>query len=193
MKLWKNLIAAALLGACAQAWADPILSFDTNGGQATLGSVQDYAVNIADASDLYTYQFSINYDARYLRALGVTEGGFLATGGGTLGGTGFIDDGAGTISFIYNTLYGGGPGVSGSGLLASIRFEAIGVGNAALSFTDVLLLGSSGDEFAFDAASAQIAVVSGVAEVPEPASMLLIGAGLAGVAALRRRGVAARV
>ena len=192
MKLWKNLVAAVLLGACAQAWADPILSFGTNGGQAVLGSTQDYAVNIADVSDLYTYQFSINYDARYLRALGVTEGGFLATGGATLGSTGFIDDGAGTISFIYNTLYGGGPGVSGSGLLASIRFEAIGVGSAALSFADVLLLGSTGDEFAFDAASAQITIVDGVADVPEPASILLIGAGLAAAAALRRRKFVAR-
>lgn len=187
MKLWKNLIAAALLGACAQAWADPILSFDTGSGQTTLGSVQDYAVNIGDVSDLYGYQFSINYDTRYLRAVGVTEGGFLATGGNTFGDTGFIDNGAGTISFIFNSLIGAVPGVSGSGLLANIRFEAIGVGNAALSFGDVLFLDSSSSDIALDAVSAQLAVVDGVAEVPEPASILLIGAGVAGFAALRRR------
>jgi len=187
MKLWKNLIAAALLGACAQAWADPILSFDTGSGQTTLGSVQDYAVNIDDVSDLYGYQFSINYDARYLRAVGVTEGGFLATGGNTFGDTGLIDNGAGTISLIFNSLIGAVPGVSGSGLLANIRFEAIGVGNAALSFGDVLFLDSSSNDIALDAVSAQLAVVDGVAEVPEPASILLIGAGVAGFAALRRR------
>lgn len=187
MKLWKNLIAAALLGACAQAWADPILSFDTGNGQTTLGSVQDYAVNIDDVSDLYGYQFSISYDARYLRAVGVTEGGFLAAGGNTFGDTGFIDNGAGTISFIFNSLIGAVPGVSGSGLLANIRFEAIGVGNTALSFGDVLFLNSSSTDIALDAVSAQLAVVDGVAEVPEPASILLIGAGVAGVAALRRR------
>jgi hypothetical protein len=187
MKLWKNLIAAALLGACAQAWADPILSFGTGSGQTTLGSVQDYAVNIDDVSDLYGYQFSINYDTRYLRAVGVTEGGFLATGGNTFGDTGFIDNGAGTISFIFNSLIGPIPGVSGSGLLANIRFEAIGVGNAALSFGDVLFLDSSSNDIALDAVSAQLAVVDGVAEVPEPASILLIGAGVAGFAALRRR------
>jgi len=194
MKIWKNLVAAALLGACAQAYADPILSFDTHGGQAQLGSVQDYAVNIADIDDLYSYQFSINYDARYLRAVGVSEGAFLSGFGNTYSGFDVIDNATGTISFIFNSLIGPGAGAFGSGTLANIRFEAIGLGSSSLSFTDVLFLDSAFEaaDIAVTAIPAQLDIVGAASDVPEPASYLLIGVGLMGAAALRRRSVNAR-
>ncbi|MCK2124922.1 hypothetical protein, partial [Pseudomonas sp. PNPG3] len=92
----------------------------------------------------------ISYDARYLRAIGISEGGFLGTAGETFGDIGVIDNGSGTISFVFNTLVGAVPGAFGSGALANIRFEAIGVGSSALSFGDVAFLDSGLGEIALD-------------------------------------------
>ncbi len=193
MSKWKHFIAAVLLGASTQAWAAPILSFST-GPAAQVGSTVTYNIAIDDIADLYSYQFSINYDARYLRALNVTEGAFLGTAGSTVSGVLGMD--TGLIDFVYGSLLGPTPGASGSGLLASITFEAIGVGTSALSFADVIFLDSVGDDIAgLTALSGQGVVLAepgGPVDVPEPASVLLFGAGLAGAAALRRRRTGAR-
>lgn len=194
MSKWKHFIAAVLLGASTQAWAAPILSFST-GPAAQVGSTVTYNIAIDDIADLYSYQFSINYDARYLRALNVTEGAFLGTAGSTVSGVLGMD--TGLIDFVYGSLLGPTPGASGSGLLASITFEAIGAGTSALSFADVIFLDSVGDDIAgLSALSGQgivLAEPGGPVDVPEPASVLLFGAGLAGAAALRRRSTGARV
>jgi len=188
MSKWKHFLAAVLLGASTQAWAAPILSFST-GPAAQVGSTVTYNIAIDDIADLYSYQFSINYDARYLRALNVTEGAFLGTAGSTVSGVLGMD--TGLIDFVYGSLLGPTPGASGSGLLASITFEAIGAGTSALSFADVIFLDSVGDDIAgLTALSGQGVVLAdpgGPVDVPEPASVLLFGAGLAGAAALRRR------
>ena len=193
MSKWKHFIAAVLLGATTQAWAAPILSFST-GPAAQVGSTVTYNIAIDDIADLYSYQFSINYDARYLRALNVTEGAFLGTAGSTVSGVLGMD--TGLIDFVYGSLLGPTPGASGSGLLASITFEAIGAGTSALSFADVIFLDSVGDDIAgLTALSGQGVVLAdpgGPVDVPEPASVLLFGAGLAGAAALRRRRTGAR-
>lgn len=193
MSKWKHFIAAVLLGASTQAWAAPILSFST-GPAAQVGSTVTYNIAIDDIADLYAYQFSINYDARYLRALNVTEGAFLGTAGSTVSGVLGMD--TGLIDFVYGSLLGPTPGASGSGLLASITFEAIGAGTSALSFADVIFLNSVGDDIAgLSALSGQgivLAEPGGPVDVPEPASVLLFGAGLAGAAALRRRRTGAR-
>jgi len=193
MSKWKHFIAAVLLGASTQAWAAPILSFST-GPAAQVGSTVTYNIAIDDIADLYAYQFSINYDARYLRALNVTEGAFLGTAGSTVSGVIGMD--TGLIDFVYGSLLGPTPGASGSGLLASITFEAIGAGTSALSFADVIFLDSVGDDIAgLSALSGQgivLAEPGGPVDVPEPASVLLFGAGLAGAAALRRRSTGAR-
>jgi len=193
MSKWKHFIAAVLLGASTQAWAAPILSFST-GPAAQVGSTVTYNIAIDDIADLYSYQFSINYDARYLRALNVTEGAFLGTAGSTVSGVLGMD--TGLIDFVYGSLLGPTPGASGSGLLASITFEAIGAGTSALSFADVIFLDSVGDDIAGLTALAGQGVVladpGGPVDVPEPASVLLFGAGLAGAAALRRRNTIAR-
>jgi hypothetical protein len=193
MSKWKHFIAAVLLGASTQAWAAPILSFST-GPAAQVGSTVTYNIAIDDIADLYSYQFSINYDARYLRALNVTEGAFLGTAGSTVSGVLGMD--TGFIDFVYGSLLGPIPGASGSGLLASITFEAIGAGTSALSFADAIFLDSVGDDITgLTALSGQGVVLAdpgGPVDVPEPASVLLFGAGLAGAAALRRRGTGAR-
>lgn len=194
MSKWKHVVAAVLLGASTQAWAAPILTIDT-GAAAQAGTTVTYHIEIADIADLYGYQFSLNYDARYLRALSVTDGGFLGAAGTSTFGVLGTGDTPGLIDFVYGGLYGMVPGISGSGLLASISFEAIGAGSSELSFFDVLFLDSELADIAVDAQSATGVVIAepgGPVDVPEPASYLLFGAGLAGAAALRRRSMRAR-
>ena len=186
MNKLKNLLAAALLGMCAQAYAVPILSVEAAPNPVAAGSNVDLDLMINDINDLYTYQFTVNFDANLFQATGVTEGAFLGTAGPTFGDTGMIDNTAGTISFVFNTLLGPVPGASGSGSLARITFAALRPGSSVLVFSDLLFLDSAAADIAVDA------VTGTLQAVPEPATFLLFGAGLVAVGAMRRRQVAVR-
>lgn len=195
MSNWKHFVAAVLLGVSTQAWAAPIVSIST-GAPVQIGTTVTYNIEIADISDLFGYEFSINYDANYLRAISATEGGFLGTAGSTYGDVGTIDQAAGTISYFFNSLIGFVPGASGSGLLATISFETIGVGTSVVSIVDALFIDSGLLDIAVEAQSGTSVVLpepGGPVDVPEPASYLLFGVGLLGAAALRRRGMGARL
>lgn len=169
-------LALALL---APAQAAPVLQMNavqTDGG-VTL------TVQVQDISDLYAFQFTLNYDPALLTARdGGTEGSFLAGGGSTFFGPGEIDSAAGTISYVFNTLIGDVPGVSGSGDLASFSFGVARGGFASFSLSDVLFMDVAFDDI--DVATSEL-----VTEVPEPASLWLAGAGLF---ALLGRGAARR-
>ena len=185
---WKNFLAAALLGVCAQAYAVPTLSVVATPDPAVAGSTVDLSVLVSDIADLYTYQFTLTFDSSLLRATGVAEGAFLGSAGATFGDTGLIDNTNGTISFLFNTLIGPVAGASGGGSLAHITFEALGAGSSALIFSDVMFLDSGSLDIAVDVDAGQLDVVA----VPEPATGLLLVAGLIGAAALRRRRFPAR-
>lgn len=181
MNKLKNLLIAALLGVCAHAYAGPTLTIAASPNPVTVGSSVDLNVMIADVTDLYAYEFTLTFDAALFQATGITEGAFLGTAGPSYGDVGVIDNAAGTISFVFNTLLGPVPGASGGGSLAHITFAALAAGSSTLAFSDAIFL---------DSALNDIAVVAGAGTlqaVPEPSTFLLFGAGLIGVGALRRR------
>jgi hypothetical protein len=187
---WKKHLGAALLSlACAQAWSMPTLSLSAVPATAAPGSTVNVAVMVSDIVDLYTYQFSLNFNSSVLNASGYTDGGFLgSTGIDTFGDGGTVDNGAGTISFAFNTLLGPESGVSGGGVLAYFSFDALAQGMSALTFSDVLFLNSAGQDIALDVRAGSVAVAPAT-DVPEPDSWMLLGAGASGIAAvmLRRR------
>lgn len=117
---------AALLGVLllAPAHAAPTVAI-TGADSVVPGGTLQLAVSAAGFSDLYAYQFDITYDPALFKSTGVSEGGFLGSGGTTFFDGG-VDDGAGTITFIFGTLIGPGAGVSGAGDLAILTFEAEG-------------------------------------------------------------------
>ena len=127
-------------------------------------------VHIDSVGDLYAWQFDISFDPGILAAQAVTEGDFLSTGGPTFFLPGTIDNIGGTITFNGDTLEGNIPGVSGSGLLAQVQFQAIALGTSAVGLANVSLLDSELNNI--DAATMDGSVVS--SSTPEPSARWIL-------------------
>jgi len=152
---------------------------------ATVGSTVTLSVDLSAISDLYAWQFTLNFDPSLLQASSVSEGAFLGSAGATYFAPGTIDNSAGTISFNADTLLTAVAGANGSGTLLTVSFSAIGSGTSALSFADTLALDSQLNDIAVQWNGRSLAVVSAV---PEPVPALMLAAGLLLVGArLRRR------
>lgn len=130
-------------------------------------------VDIADVVEgLYSFQFDLAFSPVVISAGAVTEGPYLRSRGTTLFVPGDIDNTAGTVGTIADTVLG--PPlieiVAPSGPLAIIRFIGLAEGTSAISLSNVILLDSAGNDIPVTIQNGRATV-----GVPEPASMLLIG------------------
>ena len=175
------LFFVLILSSQVSARADAIVSVQTPVSAPLVGSSFDALINIGSVSDLYAYQFDVNFNPGVILATGMSEGPFLATGGSTIFIPGSIDNVAGTITFTANSLVGAVPGVNGAGTLVTINFQALAKGSSPIDLSNVMLLDSS---FATIAATS---VGSTVSPVPLPSSLWLIGPGLMGLIGLKRK------
>lgn len=148
----------------------------------TPGTSFSLQVSAIDVTDLYAFQFDISYDPALFSAGGTTEGPFLASGGSTFFDGGMIDSANGIISFVFNTLIGPGPGVDGSGVLASFDFDVEGlpISSGAFHLSQVIALDSSFNEI-------DVALQGLTVAIPEPAALSLSLAALAALGASARR------
>lgn len=176
----------------AQVATGGLFSVDIGLGLTDPGSADDVA-------DLFAYQLGITFDPTILAATTVTEGSFLSSAGSTLFvfDPSFIDNTAGTISFIGATLAGFVPGATGAGPLFTVQFMALAAGISPIS---IALDPANGDGL-FDSFLAPIEVgaiqnssvsVGDQAQVPEPGTWLLLVTGLGAAALSRRIGVRRR-
>jgi hypothetical protein len=186
---WKQrLCIALLLGAASMqaAIAGPVLSMTATPNPATLGSTISVDVKLDDIADLYAHQFSLSFNAALFQATGGAEGSFLQSGGATTFDAGVIDNAGGSIAFVYSSLLGAVPGVSGSGVLAHFTFDVIGAGAGLFHLSDVLFLDSGFGDLALQVQDLTVQANAGTS-VPEPAAFWLMGLGLVGLGVMRRR------
>jgi hypothetical protein len=97
-------------------------------------------VNVSGVSDLYGWEFQLDWNSTLLDAVNVSEGPFLKTGGNTFF-TYTVNATMGNM-IVDCALMGDIPGVSGDGTLATITFYTKSVGECQLDLHDVILLNS---------------------------------------------------
>jgi adhesin HecA-like repeat protein len=152
-----------------------------------VSSTDDVTVDISGVTDLYAYQFDIGFDPTLLEATGETEGPFLSSGGGTTFVAGAIDNSAGTLSDTADSLTGMVSGVTGLGTLATIDFQAIGVGTSPITLSNILLLDSGGNSIPFMSENGSVTSTPEPGFLPFALVALLLAVGL-----FRRQALAAR-
>jgi hypothetical protein len=174
-KFCKRLLVqlSLVLLPCGACLAAPTLGITGPGGGVRIGDTLVLDVTASDVTDLYAYQFTLNFDRTLFEAQSVTEGPFLQSGGTTFFDAGVIDNATGAISFVLGTLLGPGPGVSGSGVLDTLRFRVIGAApSGVFGFSDALALDSN-------LAQIPLQTTAFTQVIPEPATLLLVVAGIA--------------
>jgi hypothetical protein len=159
------------------AMALPVFSLSSS----EAGGLVRVAVSASGMTDLYGYQFSLNFTPTVLHAVSVTEGPFLATGGATFFDGGTTDNVGGQVSFIFDTLLTAVSGVNGSGVLAVINFSALQFHQfASLSLSDVLAVDSNVNVLPVTATGLRL-------QVPEPSMLALLAIALVALTLVMRR------
>jgi hypothetical protein len=116
------------------------------------------------------------FDPALLQLLGVSEGKFLSDVGPTNFIDGMVDNNAGSVSYVADSLTGAVFGRSGSGYLLDFHLLATGDGLTTLRLPNFLFLNSSFEELAL--VSSPVEIMIGATAVPLPGTLLLLAAGL---------------
>jgi len=103
---------------------------------------QNFSINldVSNVSDLYGWEFKMNWTASLLNLKNATEGPFLKSAGSTF----FyynLNATTGDVT-VDETLTGDIPGVSGSGVLTTITFNVLGLGQSPLNLYYAVLINS---------------------------------------------------
>ncbi len=121
-------------------------------------SVGDYFtvnLSIADVTDLWSWEVWISFDPSRMNCSGAEEGPFLKSAGPTVWLPPEINNTAGTIH-MGCSLMPGFLGASGSGVLAYVDFECIGVGSSFIHIEDSMLLDSFGGPIPHDRVDGEV-------------------------------------
>lgn len=161
--------------------ATPLLSITPASPVVQPGQNFSLAISITAVLDLYAWQFDLAFDPIILSAGAITEGPFLAAGGNTVFLPGTIDNSAGSITFTAHTLQTALLGVDGSGILATIDFQALALGTSAITLSNLILLNSNLNNIIVKDVYGAVTVRQPVTGVPEPHTWLLLATSLVGL------------
>ena len=150
------------------------LSFNQSSTTVSPGQSFSLSVTVSGVADLADFQFDVGFDPNILQAVAVHEGPFLSTAGSTFFLPGTIDNILGQITAVADGIQGNGSGATGSGILLTLDFMSTGSGSSPVSLFNVTLLDSNLAGIASQTTTSQV-IVTGT---PEPAPLLLVGAGL---------------
>src|SRR5437867_3467324 len=155
-----------------------------------VGDVFTIPISIANVAGLTSFQFDLAFNPTIIKALSFTDIGTdfeaaATAGGGFLTGiTGFIDNTTGLLSGVADSISGlvTGNGLTPSGVIVDIEFQALMVGISPLTLSNAFLtdngvpLSSANGDFLIH--NGQVTVI-GPAAVPEPGTLLLLSLALA--------------
>ena len=147
-----TLVVLFLLTLNATTASATAVSVDPASQTVQPGDTFDVDVRVDDVTFMGADQATLNFDSSAMQVTGVTEGDFLKTAGSTMGaGMEMIDNVNGEVTFFY-TLIAQGVGVDGSGILATIHFQAepAAEGTFPLELTDVILSDGNGNQIIVD-------------------------------------------
>lgn len=180
------LLSVILLAGTGVAFGDTILISPAS-QNVSIGQTFTLDINIDQIPDLYDYQFSLTFDPKLLAAQSVMEGVLFADTSDSFFSSGTINNSAGRITTVADTLIGNVPGVAGPGTLATVQFKAIAAGTTSIDFSpvdDLILEDSHLNVLTVTAQSGQITVAA--TSIPEPATVSLLALALISLCCWRR-------
>jgi len=125
--------------------------------EVTVGAKFTVTVSIENAHDANACSFALSFNPRVLKLVTVQDGGFLSQGGKPSSLSPGIDNDTGTAT-VSLARPAGSPGVSGSGILTSLQFEALGPGTAPITFSQASMSDASQTSLPTSSSGTQVTV-----------------------------------
>jgi general secretion pathway protein D len=125
--------------------------------EISVGGKFTVAVSVENAADAGAANLALSFNPKVLKLVTVQDGGFLGQGGtaSSLSPTMDNDNGTATIAL---TRPAGSAGVSGTGVLANLQFEAVGAGTATITFSQASVADASQKPLPTSSSGTQVTV-----------------------------------
>jgi general secretion pathway protein D len=117
------------------------LVFNPAAAQTQLSSVVTVALQLNNATDVFTAPMKLKWDPKILRLSSIQQGNLLGGDGQKVNFSENTLNDSGDASITLNRMPGTG-GISGSGTLVTLTFQAVGKGTSQVSVTDISLKNS---------------------------------------------------
>jgi hypothetical protein len=166
------------------------LVLSAGSAMVNVGDMVTIPISIAGATGLTSFQFDLAFSPSIVMVLSFSDTGTdfetaaLSQGGSLTGITGFIDNTSGLLSGVADSMSGiSGSGLTGSGVLADIVFEALSPGIPPLTLSNAFLTDGG---VPLSSANGDFLLQNGEISVPEPSTVLVLMLALGVIGLLRR-------